>query len=135
MDAKINLRYFRLKNGSNNRSVTKFRNLTIKKQFPHNSKLSFLNVDFEQKIEILYRLGRCCVYLFFDTQSTINHSNLSKLIEFTEVSFGHEKFLREVGWYANYLMNKRESGNFHLDFIFFNHLSNRKIMDDDQGVL
>ena len=144
MDAIINLRCFRLKNGSNNRLVTKFRNfkrffirkdLTIETPFLHNFKLSFLNVDFEQKIEISYRLRRCCMYLFFYSQSTITHSDLSKLIAFTEVSFGHEKILRKVSWCPNYFMDKKQSVNFHLDFSFFNHSIKRKIMDDDQAAL
>ena len=75
------------------------------------------------------------MYLFFYSQSTISHSDLSKLIAFTEVSFGHEKILREVGWCPNYFMDKRQSVNFHLDFIFFNHSTKRKIMYDDQAAL
>ena len=43
------------------------KDLKIENQFLHNFKLSFLNVDFEQKLEISYRLGRCCMYLFFDS--------------------------------------------------------------------
>ena len=125
----------RLQNFEISKDSSLGKGLTIEKQFLHNFKLSFLNVDFEQKIEISYCLRRCCMYLFFYSQSTISHSDLSKLIAFTEVSFGHEKILREVGWCPNYFMDKRQSVNFHLDFIFFNHSTKRKIMYDDQAAL
>lgn len=111
------------------------KDLTIERQFLYNFKVSFLNVNFEQKIEILHRVQRYCMYLFFDSQSTLNHSDASILVEFTEVSFGQEKILREVGWCANYLMDKRQSSNFHLHFLFSNHSPNCKIVDHDQTVL
>lgn len=111
------------------------KDLTIERQFLYNFKVSFLNVNFEQKIEILHRVQRYCMYLFFDSQSALNHSDASILVEFTEVSFGQEKILREVGWCANYLMDKRQSSNFHLHFLFSNHSPNCKIVDHDQTVL
>lgn len=109
--------------------------LTIERQFLHNFKVGFLNVTFEQKIEILRRARRCCMYLFFDSQSALNNSDASILVEFAEVSFGQEKILREVDWCANYLMDKRQSTNFHLHFLFFNHSPNCTIVDHDQTVL
>lgn len=40
------------------------KDLTIERQFLYNFKVSFLNVNFEQKIEILHRVQRYCMYLF-----------------------------------------------------------------------
>ena len=111
------------------------KDLTIEKRFLHNFKVNFLNVNFQQNVELSHHVRRCCMYLFFDSQSTLNHSNATKLLEFTEVSFGQEKNLREVGWCAIYLMDKRQSSSFHLDYIFLYHSRNPKIVDDYQAVL
>ena len=42
--------------------------------------------------------------------------------------------LREFGWCANYMMDKRENNDFITDFVFINYSPNRRMIDDQQPI-
>ena len=86
--------------------------LTTEKDFLQKVELSFKEQNFEQTIEFLYYVGKClCVYLF-----------------------KQKKKLRELGWCANYMMDKSKNNDFMTDFIFKNYSPNRRIIDNQQPI-
>ena len=58
--------------------------LTIKKDFLQNLELSFQEEHFNQKIEFLYYVGKCCMCVSFESQSLPGHGDVLKLVELTE---------------------------------------------------
>ena len=61
-----------------------------------------------------------------------SHEDVLKLFVLTEEHFGREKKLRELGWCANYMMDKRENNYFMTDFVFIDYSANRRMIDDQQ---
>ena len=71
----------------------------------------------------------------FESQSLPCHGDVLKLVELTEEHFSQKKELRELGWCANYMMDKREKNDLLIDFVFINYSPNRRIVDDQQSVV
>ena len=61
-----------------------------------------------------------------------SHEDVLKLFVLTEEHFAQEKKLRELGWCANYMMDKRENNYFMTDFVFIDYSANRRMIDDQQ---
>ena len=59
-----------------------------------------------------------------------SHEDVLKLFVLTEEHFAREKKLRELGWCANYMMDKRENNDFMTDFVFIDYSPNRRMIDD-----
>ena len=72
--------------------------------------------------------------LSFQAEYFPSHEDVLKLVILTEEYFAREKKLREVGWCANYMMDKRENNDFMTDFVFINYSPNRRIIDDQQPI-
>ena len=89
--------------------------LTIEKDFLQNVELSFKEQNVEQKIEFLYYVGNCCMCLSFQAEYFPSHEDVLKQVALTEEHFAQEKKLRELGWRANYMMDKRENNDFIID--------------------
>ena len=69
--------------------------------------------------------------LSFQVEYFPSHEDVLKLTVLTEKHFVQEKKLRELGWCANYMMDKREHHDFMTDFILINcikHFCLRKII-------
>ena len=115
---------FRL-NRCNNKPKAKFqkifflgKDLTTYKDFLQRVELSFKEQNFKQKIESLHYVGKCVMCLSFQAEYFPSHEYAFKLVVLTEEQFDREKILRELGWCANYLMDKRENNDFIIDFVF-----------------
>ena len=106
--------------------------LTIKKDFLQNLELSFQEEHFNQKIELLYYVGKCCMCVSFESQSLPGHGDVLKLVELAKEHFSWRKKLRELGWCANYMMDKRENNDLLIDFVFISYSPNHRIVDDQQ---
>ena len=91
------------------------KDLTTEKDFLQKVELSFKEQNFEQKIEFLYYVGYCCMCLSFQAEYFSSHEHVLKLVDLTEEHFAREKKLRELGWRANYMMDKRENNDFMID--------------------
>ena len=72
--------------------------------------------------------------LSFQVEYFPSHEDVLKLVVLTEKHFAWEKKLRELGWCANYMMDKRENNDFMTDFVFINYSPNRRIIDDQQPI-
>ena len=72
--------------------------------------------------------------LSFQVEYFPSHEDVLKLTVLTEKHFVQEKQLRELGWCANYMMDKRENNDFMTDFVFINYSPNRRIIDDQQPI-
>ena len=72
--------------------------------------------------------------LSFPAEYFASHEDVRKLVVLTEEQFAQEKKLRELGWCANYTMDKRENNDFMTDFVFINYSPNRRIIDDQQPI-
>ena len=72
--------------------------------------------------------------LSFQAEYFPNHEDVLKLVVLTEEYFAQEKKFRELGWCANYMMDKRENNDFMTDFVFINYSPNRRIIDDQQPI-
>ena len=70
----------------------------------------------------------------FESQSLPSHGDVLKLVELTEEHFSRKKKLRELGWCANYMMDKRENNDLLIDFVFINYSPNRRIVDQQTVV-
>ena len=57
------------------------KDLTIEKDFLQNLELSFQEEHFNQKIEFSYNVGKCCMYVSFESQSLPGHGDMLKLVE------------------------------------------------------
>ena len=110
------------------------RYLTTEKDFLQKAELSFKKQNFEQKIEFSYYVGKCCMCLSFQVEYFPSHEDVLKLTVLTEKHFVQEKKLRELGWCANYMMDKRENNDFMTDFVLINYSPNRRIIDDQQPI-
>ena len=109
------------------------KDLTTEKDFLQKLELSFKTQNFKQKIEFSY-VGKCCICLSFQAEYFPSHEDVLKLVVLTEKHFVQEKKLRELGWCANYMMDKRKNNDFMTDFVFINYSPNRKIIDDQQPI-
>ena len=72
--------------------------------------------------------------LSFQAEYFPSHEEVLKLVVLTEEDFAREKKLRELGWLANYMMDKRENNDFMTDFVFINYSLNRRIIDDQKPI-
>ena len=79
------------------------KDLTTEKDFLQNVELSFKEQNFEQKIEFLYYVGKCCMCLSFQAEYFLSREDALKLVVLTEEHFASEKKLRELDWCANYM--------------------------------
>ena len=70
--------------------------------------------------------------LSFQAEYFPSHEDVLKLVVLTEEHFAREKKLRELGWCAYYMIDKRKNNDFMTDFVFINYSPNRKIIDDQQ---
>ena len=68
--------------------------------------------------------------LSFQAEYFPSHEYAFKLVVLTEEQFAREKILRELGWCANYMMDKRENNYFIIDFAFINYSPNCRIIND-----
>ena len=109
--------------------------LTIEKDFLQNLELRFQEERFNQRIVFLYYVRKCCVCVSFKSQSLPGHGNVLKLVELTEEHFSWKKKLRELGWCANYMMDKRENNDLLIDYVFINYSPNCRVVDDQQSVV
>ena len=91
------------------------KDLTIEKDFLQNLELSFQEEHFNQKIEFSHYVGKCCICVSFESQSLPGHGDVLKLVELSEEHFPRKKKLRELGWCANYMMDKRENNDLLID--------------------
>ena len=67
----------------------------------------------------------------FKSESLPSHEDVLKLVKLTEKHyFVRKKNVRELGWCANYMMDKRENNDFVVDFVFTNYSPNYRIVDD-----
>ena len=57
------------------------KDLTIEKDFLQNLELSFQEEHFNQKIEFLCYVEKCCMYISFESQSLPGHGDMLKLVE------------------------------------------------------
>ena len=53
--------------------------------------------------------------LSFQAEYFTSHEDVLGLVALTEEHFAQEKKLRELGWCANYMMDKRENNDFLTD--------------------
>ena len=65
--------------------------LTTEKDFLQKVELSFKKQNFEQKIELSYCVGKCCMCLFFQAEYFPSHEDVLKLVVLTEEDFAREK--------------------------------------------
>ena len=65
--------------------------LTIEKDFLQNLELSFKEEHFNQKIEFLYYVRKCCRCVSFESQSFSGQGHVLKLVEVTEEHFSRRK--------------------------------------------
>ena len=72
--------------------------------------------------------------LSFQIEYFPSHEALFKLVVLTEEHFAREKKIRELGWCANYMKDKRENNDFMTDFVFIFYSPNRRIIDDQQPI-
>ena len=79
------------------------KDLTTEKDCLQKVELSFKEQNFEQKIEFLYYVGKCCMCLSFQAEYFLSREDVLKLVVLTEEHFASEKKLRELGWCANYM--------------------------------
>ena len=70
-----------------------------------------------------YYDGKCCMCLSFRAEYSPSHEDVLKLV-----------VLRELGWCANYTIDKRENNDFMTDFVFMNYSRNHRIIDDQQPI-
>ena len=70
--------------------------------------------------------------LSFQAEYFLSHEDVLKLVVLTKKHFAREQKLRELGWCANYMMDKRENSDFMTDFVFINYSPSRRIKDDQQ---
>ena len=110
------------------------KDVTNKKDFLQKVELSFKEQNFKQKIEFSYYVGKCCMCLSFQIEYFPSHEALFKLVVLTEEHFAREKKIRELGWCANYMKDKRENNDFMTDFVFIFYSPNRRIIDDQQPI-
>ena len=73
--------------------------------------------------------------LSFQAEYFPSHEDVLGLVVLTEEHFAQEKKLRELGWCADYMMDKRENNDFMTDFVFINYSLNRRIIDDQHSNL
>ena len=73
--------------------------------------------------------------LSFQAEYFPSHEDVLGLVVLTEEHFAQEKKLRELGWCANYMMDKRENNDFMTDFVFINYSLNHRITDDQHSNL
>ena len=64
---------------------------TFYKDFLQNLELSFQEEHFNQKIESSYYVGKCCMCIYFESESLPGHGNALKLVELIEVQFSRKK--------------------------------------------
>ena len=64
---------------------------TFYKDFLQNLELSFQEEHFNQKIESSYYVGKCCMWIYFESESLPGHGNALKLVELIEVQFSRKK--------------------------------------------
>ena len=93
------------------------KDLTTEKVFLQKVELSFKEQSFAQKTEFSYSVGKCCMCLTFQAECFPCHDNVLKLVVLTEERFSREKKLRELGWCANYMMDKKENNDFMADLL------------------
>ena len=130
MDAITNL----MRNLENSKDSFLGKDLTTENNFLQKVELSFTEQNFQQKIEFSYYIGKFCMCLSFQAEYFPSHEDVLKLVILTEEYFAREKKLREVGWCANYMMDKRENNDFMTDFVLINYSPNRRIIDDQQPI-
>ena len=65
--------------------------LTTKKDFLQKVELSFKEQNFEQKIELSYCVGKCCMCLFFQGEYFPSHEDVLELVVLTEEDFARKK--------------------------------------------
>ena len=63
------------------------KDLTTEKDFLQKVELSFKEQNFEQKIEFLYYVGKCCMCLSFQAEYFISREDVLKLVALTEEHF------------------------------------------------
>ena len=73
--------------------------------------------------------------LSFQAEYFPSHEDVLGLVVLTEEHFAQEKKLRELGWCADYMMDKRENNDFMTDFVFINYSLNHRIIDDQHSNL
>ena len=73
--------------------------------------------------------------LSFQAEYFPSHEDVLGLVVLTEEHFAQEKKLRELGWCANYMMDKRENNDFMTHFVYINYCLNRRIIDDQHSNL
>ena len=73
--------------------------------------------------------------LSFQAEYFPSHEDVLGLVVLTEEHFAQEKNLRELGWCADYMMDKRENNDFMTDFVFIIYSLNHRITDDQHSNL
>ena len=73
--------------------------------------------------------------LSFQAEYFPSHEDVLGLVVLTEEHFAQEKKLRELGWCADYMMDKRENNDFMTDFVFIIYSLNHRITDDQHSNL
>ena len=68
----------------------------------------------------------------FQAEYFPSHEDVLKLVVLTEEYFAWEQKLRELGWCANYMVDKRGNSDFVTDFVFINYSPSRWIIGDQQ---
>ena len=70
--------------------------LTIEKDFLQNLELSFQEKHFNQKIEFSYYVGKCCMCVYFESQSLPGRGDVLKLVELTGEHFSRKKKIENL---------------------------------------
>ena len=73
--------------------------------------------------------------LSFQAEYFPSHEDVLGLVVLTEEHFAQEKKLTELGWCADYMMDKRENNDFMTDFVFIIYSLNHRITDDQHSNL
>ena len=111
------------------------KDVTTEKEYLYTLELSFQNEIFEQNLTFHFHYhyaGKHCMCVSFESESLLCHGDVFILVKLTEGHFVQKKKLREVGWCANYMMDKRENKDFLVDFVFINYSPNQRKVDEQQ---
>ena len=78
------------------------KDLTIEKDFLQNLELCFQEEHFNQKIQVSYYVGKCCMCVSFESQSSLGHGDVLKLVDLTKEHFFRKKKIKRT-WFVSKL--------------------------------
>ena len=78
------------------------KDLTIEKDFLQNLELCFQEEHFNQKIQVSNYVGKCYMCVSFESQSSLGHGDVLKLVDLTKEHFFRKKKIKRT-WFVSKL--------------------------------